>query len=983
MVTDLEKKLMSILTEKQRDIVPENIRFDKKVFGVQGVAGKANIYAQRNEPTEKEGIWVQAKDLQIGQIMTEESAIKVDDWKPEPLMTIPGGFDHGTVNRIGDDVYLMGGVGTTKRLLKFNVVDKTFTQLSELPYPCYGHSSAVLGTDIYFGGYIASNYDDNFYKYDTLTDTYTKLTNLEGNNGIRNYYDGSMITVNNKLYVIGTWRNDNKVWRYDETTDTMEALSTIPFSTESKQVTAIGDYIYMFGGYNPYGDVLSAYKYDTVNDTFTQLKSLPEKMIRGAITYKGTDIYLFGGTSSLKSAYKYDTITDDYERLPDATQDINNAGAITVEDEIWVLGGSGVQAIRQFVNDYPNNTLFLKFSDEGYGTQLFNSDIKGRVINKIKDVWHHTVVNGKNDLLPTSYGDGEKWICFKNEDLLLPDEEPEEEEEIPLTVSYIESDGTQYIDTGIMPADDIEFEISFNHQGSVDTSHSAILGARSGYRSNSLVFFDRLSGNFNNKGIWIGGKEDITATTYTHYQVDTVATFKDSTLTLTSSQGTESHAITMPSAFTGSYGIILFGSRLANSIELAVKMRLYYCKIWKAGELVRDFVPHLQNGEYCLLDNVSGEVFLSPNGTSFTGHSERSAQVEYIQSLGDGEYIDTGVVPTANTEVEIQFEDTDPFINYERFFAINKQFGIMRKDASTTVYQIECGNSWVAGEATIPEGGIHTVKIGKNTVLVDGENSFSYSGSASTDKTLYLFQGNGTNEAGAFKLYYFKVWEDGTLVRDFVPYIVDDVYCLKDLVSGQYFYAQGGSPLIGGEPISVLDYTPLESVTLTKPFMTDYAPCSNTRVVLDYIDEDTTRTYYQNLIGASNGTRVNTQMLLQRVGTSNEWRAYFGTAGDYGHEVTMNDNIRYVFDWNKNNIYIDGMLGTTMTYNEWTAASGYYLAINPLNEGDCSTAFKVYSFKIYENDELVRDYVPASKDDTTGFYETVSGTYFDLSETEV
>lgn len=180
------------------------------------------------------------------------------------------------------------------------------------------------------------------------------------------------------------------------------------------------------------------------------------------------------------------------------------------------------------------------------------------------------------------------------------------------------------------------------------------------------------------------------------------------------------------------------------------------------------------------------------------------------------------------------------------------------------------------------------------------------------------------------------------------------------------------------EPIPPLDYVPLESVTLTKQFITNYAPCSNTRIVLDYIDEDTTPTYYQNLVGASDGTLINTQMLLQRVRTSNTWRAYFGTAGNYGHEVTMNNNIRYVFDWNKNNIYIDGMLGTSMTYNEWTAASGYYLAINPLNEGDCSTAFKVYSFKIYENDELVRDYVPASKDDTFGFYEKVEGVFHDL-----
>lgn len=787
---------MSILTEKQRDIVPENIRFDKKVFGVQGVAGKANVYLQRNEPTEKEGIWIQAKDLDYENVKLIQEIPNVGGWENENISLLPFDFQRGGACAIDTNIYLFGGSANTTTAYKYDTVLQTYTKLTDIPYEFYNTNITSVGTDIYlFGG---QGNQTIAYKYNTLTDTYTQLATPP----VELRY-GTVIAIGTDIYITGSGSSAAEQ-KYDTLTDTYTEVNL----TERwyyNSIANIGTDIYLFGGdFMP----TSTYKYDTLTGTETPLADIPVDFYRGSAVSVGTDIYLFGGDYSKTSAYRYDTLSNSYTRIADIPYDFRRGGAVAIGDTIYLLGGADAPtSVRRFITEevhYPDNSILLLLTDtDGYDTQLINSNIQGRLVNRISDAWYYTVMGGISELLPTSYGDGEKWICFKNEDLLLPDEEPEEEGEIPLTVSYIESDGTQYIDTGIMPANDVEFEISFNQQGSVDTSHSAILGARAGYRSNSLVFFNRLSGSFNNKGIWIGGKEDITATTYTHYQVDTVATFKNSTLTLTSSQGTESHAITMPSAFTGSYGIILFGSRLANSIELAVKMRLYYCKIWKAGELVRDFVPHLQNGEYCLLDNVSGEVFLSPNGTSFTGHSERSAQVEYIQSLGNGEYIDTGVVPTANTEVEIQYEDTEPFINYERFFAIDKQFGIMRKDANTTVYQIECGNSWTAGEATIPEGGIHTVKMGKNTVLVDGENSFSYSGKASTDKTLYLFQGNGTNEAGAFKLYYFKVWEDGTLVRDFVPYIVDDVYCLKDLVSGQYFYAQNGSPLIGGNVVTV------------------------------------------------------------------------------------------------------------------------------------------------------------------------------------
>lgn len=185
---------------------------------------------------------------------------------------------------------------------------------------------------------------------------------------------------------------------------------------------------------------------------------------------------------------------------------------------------------------------------------------------------------------------------------------------------YIQSSGAQYIDTGIQGANDVEFEIKFN-QYDKDTSaaHAVVLGARQSYKYNSFMFFNVLSNNFKNKGIWIGNREDITTTNYTHYQVDTVATLKNGTLTLSSSQGTESHAITMPAAFTSPNNIVLFGAMSGNTFEMATKMKLYYCKIWKAGQLVRDFVPYNNGGVYCLKDKVTNTFFLSPNGQSFGG----------------------------------------------------------------------------------------------------------------------------------------------------------------------------------------------------------------------------------------------------------------------------------------------------------------------------------------------------------------------------
>lgn len=797
MSSKLQENLNAILAEKLNKVKPENIKYGNTIFGVDGIAGKANVYLQRNEPTEKEGIWIQAKDMTYDKIFISEKYIMKMVWDEEDVTELSYQFYDGAVAVIGTDIYRFGGDSWwDKYVYKYDTITNEQTQLTNMPYALKNGRAVAIGTDIYlFGGSSSSSYT-KAYKYDTLTDIYTQLTDIPSW-----YWDGAIAIVGTDVYLLGRGsaeanKTKNNI-KYDTLTDTYTTMKNIPYYFyDGCDAVAIGTDIYLFGGA---GGTTNAYKYDTLTDTYTQLTDIPYEFTGGSITAVGTNIYLFGGAGGRTTAYEYNTLTDTYTQFTNIPYEFSKGSTVTIGNSIYLLGGFySYTAVRKLVVNengqiYPDASILLSVGVDGYETQLVNANIEGRLISKIADVSYYTVESGLNELLPACYGDSEKWVCFKNEDLLLPDEEPEEEEEIPLTVSYIESDGSQYIDTGIATSSNLSVE--FAAEVNSDDTDGFFIGGRDAemvnrygirlYKGNEIYFYTANSGY----------EYDIVSNvTSKHvYRTDKHQLYIDDVLSVTASNTT----------FNGTNSMYIFADNNAGTNKDTLAMKLYYCKIWDGDNLVRDFVPHLENGEYCLLDNVSGEVFLSPNGTSFTGHSERSAQVEYIQSLGDGEYIDTEIVPTANTEVEIQFEDTEPFIDYERLFAIDKQFGIMRNLSSTTAWRVECGNSWLAGDVTIPEGGIHTVKMGKNTVLVDGENSFSYSGSASTDKTLYIFQGNGTNEAGAFKLYYFKVWEDGTLIRDFVPYIVDDVYCLKDLVSGQYFYAQNGSSLIGGNVVTV------------------------------------------------------------------------------------------------------------------------------------------------------------------------------------
>lgn len=66
-------------------------------------------------------------------------------------------------------------------------------------------------------------------------------------------------------------------------------------------------------------------------------------------------------------------------------------------------------------------------------------------------------------------------------------------------------------------------------------------------------------------------------------------------------------------------------------------------------------------------------------------------------------------------------------------------------------------------------------------------------------KTLNIFQCTGTDRS-CVKLYYLKITESGTLVRDFIPVMDNNnVPCLFDKVEGKLYYNQGEGEFLYGE----------------------------------------------------------------------------------------------------------------------------------------------------------------------------------------
>lgn len=178
-------------------------------------------------------------------------------------------------------------------------------------------------------------------------------------------------------------------------------------------------------------------------------------------------------------------------------------------------------------------------------------------------------------------------------------------------------------------------------------------------------------------------------------------------------------------------------------------------------------------------------------------------RVEYIQSSGS-QYIDTGFKPNQNTRIVLDFENLG---NYSSMATgLCPLFGV--RNAST----VACFALWIGtksypqyGNAAYNANGNFTIGINerltyemnKNVVSIGGQVITCSSASFTANYNLCLFTTNnyGTIEArrASGKLWSAKIYDNGTLIRDFVPCKNSNgVVGLYDLVNG-VFYTNAGS----------------------------------------------------------------------------------------------------------------------------------------------------------------------------------------------
>jgi len=390
--------------------------------------------------------------------------------------------------------------------------------------------------------------------------------------------------------------------------------------------------------------------------------------------------------------------------------------------------------------------------------------------------------------------------------------------------------------------------------------------------------------------------------------------------------------------------------------------------------------------------------------------SDVRSEDAYVHSDGT-QYLDTGYVIKSNTRVELDMALDAVMTSGDQY--LFGTYGDKSGKLAFCSYMPPEGNVWLKGRysyccqkdtadwtstgysatterRTLVLDGYHNLfvivqgGVTNFTKTITGAHSDCDSGVTMPVFAGYnLGQGTYTGKS-AFKLYSLKIYESDELVMDFEPCLWCGEIGLRDKISGVLRQPVIGNALTYGGEIHIIDDGYLQS-TGDQYIDTGYQASGDTRVELDmaFVDPITAASAYPFGVSAASsglmyGMYVNPSLYCG-------WNCADGTAnwGSFGCQATARRRT-YVVDGFANKYAVidygvtnqSGLVSTVHTGTTLYTLPVFGNKANSRNAVTQKTAMKLYGFRIYERDALVRNFVPCVKGGIAGLKETLSGAFY-------
>lgn len=658
-------------------------------------------------------------------------------------------------------------------------------------------------------------------------------------------------------------------------------------------------------------------------------------------------------------------------------------GTADLDRHVWDLA-SGSQKFdgREYATDtlsdgavgYANRSIWFFTRHQGWDLGT-NSSVKGRLYS-CKFYEGETLVK---DYVPWTQ-DGEFGLYDRVNDLFIAFEPADFTAPAPAVTAdrdleYVASSGSQYIDTGVVPTSKTRIDIDFRCMEAV----GYIFGWMSSGNKESFTFYCQ-SGD-RNKFLSICDE--------TNVPVEVPASIVDRHLVSMTSgsqklDGFEYATTTFPDWAEAGQTIAIFGrhTEWGGGVSNFSKIKLYGCKIWENGELIRNYVPILRNGVAGFLETKSG-AFVQADGTLIAGPAKYAVR-PYVET-SKSQYVDTGVIPSKRTRFVLDTAFTDltgvqvsgwmnrgnqdeylfgvngsSFVVAISNFVVNPPQVMRPSDTARHVWDISDGSQKIDGVeyATMSLGEIDAVQ----GAFYIGVRNQGWGGDL-------LCQ-------AAMRIYGCKIYDDGKLVRDYVPALSNRVAGLYERIQGRFCASPTAKPFAIGPAA-----TPVASVDFPNgPYCdTGVVPGSKVKVVSD-----------MRFLALTQGqmgwvSAGNKEALVFSITGNGYFGGYVGD--NYTSDASFGipaDKKRHLWKFSSGEQIIssgkhldwDRLVGTATIGDTAQAGQTIYLGTRHQGWGGVGArmSLRSYGLRAYTDGELTTDLVPAIVRGKPCLYDTISHT---------
>ena len=506
-------------------------------------------------------------------------------------------------------------------------------------------------------------------------------------------------------------------------------------------------------------------------------------------------------------------------------------------------------------------------------------------------------------------------------------------------VDYIQSDGTQYINTGVIGTNNHGAEIEFAYNSVSSEVSARLFGTRNDINGIGAFCFISSYSGATNSNIYIASNYSILSNSIaidTNWHSIKANVLNDNNVYYDNVLQFEGYN----TEFTAEAEASIFRTYNQTSYGTPASAKIKKLKIYNDGTIIRDFIPCYRNSdnEVGLYDLVN-DVFYTNDGTgSFTYGSVVSIpnpdyptdinmvtgdntitvsgneeSVDYPLTLGELEYckignysdefikktlpntytevdyiessgtqrIDTGFKPNSNTKYDMDVLVTQKEVGASQYFVSSQTSKRSNVYFNANNYlSIGYGSDYYNTSILVETNKKYNLVLDKNKFYIDNElittaNAGEFSLNLNAQLFVQYAGGTTYNNYAYARLYTFKIYDNGVLVRDFIPCYrnSDNEVGLYDLVNDVFYTNSGTGSFTYGDVTSEKRYLwylkkmvrKLELAVADMDNSNSYPGWKGvTQLYTDYPNQNATlqslTTYTTNVSGMKNALSINTNV---------------------------------------------------------------------------------------------------------------------------